>query len=246
MDCASDYNVDESLLGLGEFILLEILSEMEIPQDAQQFLILCRKTFKLLIHPRYAKIIQSIFEIRPIFIINEDWQGRSDQNKFIHSDQDGFCTIAMNPVIREGIVKIQVIFENSTYHNRMIGIADASCCFAAGNWPTDQGNNQKTVKYYSDGNLSHITYSKVNQKYADGQRVAVEVDMTTVPRKATFFVDDIEQPNFVIDIPEAVRFWTCTLNKSSSFVVINFEKLIKSTSQGVYGSKALQWGKEWK
>ncbi|KAA6373657.1 MAG: hypothetical protein EZS28_030816 [Streblomastix strix] len=175
MDCASDYNVDGSLLGLGEFILLEILTEMEIPQDAQQFVILCRKTFKLLIHPRYARIIQSI----------------------------------------------------------SIGIADASCSFAAGNWPTDQGNREKTARYYSNGDLSHISNNiKGNQKFEDGQRVAVEVDMTIVPRKATFFVDDIEQPNFVIGFPAAIRFWTYTLNRSSSFSVIKFERLIKSTSKG--------------
>ncbi|KAA6375015.1 MAG: hypothetical protein EZS28_029459 [Streblomastix strix] len=128
----------------------------------------------------------------------------------------------------------------------MIGIADASCSFAAGKLPWDDGNREKTVKYFQDGNLGHITQSKGNQKYADGQRIAVEVDMTTVPRKATFFVDDFEQPNFVIGIPEAVRFWVYTFDKSSSFTVIKFERLIKSTSQGVEGSKALQWGTDWK
>ncbi|KAA6333530.1 MAG: hypothetical protein EZS28_053159 [Streblomastix strix] len=70
--------------------------------------------------------------------------------------------------------------------------------------------------------------------------------MTIVPRKATFFVDDVEQPNFVIGIPEAVRFWAYTFDKLSSFTVIKFERLVKSTSQGVFGSKGLQWGKEWK
>ncbi|KAA6377704.1 MAG: hypothetical protein EZS28_026769 [Streblomastix strix] len=247
MERVSDYNVYGSLLGLGENILLEILSEMEIPQDVQQFLVLCRKTYKLLIHPRYARIIQSIIEIRPIFIIKEQKQGRSDQNKFIHSDNDDFCTIAMNPVIREGIVKIEVIFENTDGWSRMIGIADASCSFAAGKGPWEDGNRQKTVRYYLGGYIRHITDDAIrNQEYSDGQIIGIEVDMTTVPRKVTFFVDEVEQPNFVIGIPEAVRFWAYTFHKSSSFTVIKFERLIKSTSQGVYGSKGLQWGKEWK
>jgi hypothetical protein len=64
MDHASDYNVDGGLLCLGEFIFLEILSEMELPQDVQQFLILNKKTFKLILHPRYAKIMQSISMIK--------------------------------------------------------------------------------------------------------------------------------------------------------------------------------------
>ncbi|KAA6393530.1 MAG: hypothetical protein EZS28_010943 [Streblomastix strix] len=205
MDCARDYNVDGSLLGLGEFILLEILCEMEIPQDAQQFLVLCRKTFKLLIHPRYAKIIQSIIEIRPIFIIKEQKQGRSNQNKFIHSDKLDDCTIAIDPVMLEGIVRIEVLFENTDWWDKIIGIADASCSFAAGKEPC--------------GKLVHITQSKGNQKYEDGQRVAVEVDMTIVPRKATFFVDDVEQPNFVIGIPEAVRFWVRLYTKQIFFLL---------------------------
>ncbi|KAA6364575.1 MAG: hypothetical protein EZS28_039897 [Streblomastix strix] len=139
MDRSSDYNVHDSLLGLGEFILLEILTEMEIPQDAQQFLVLCRKTYKLLIHPRYARIIQSIIEIRPIFIIKEQKQGRSDQNKFIHSDEDDYCTIAIDPVIRQGIVKIQIKFDNNVGFDKIIGIANASCSFAAREGPWDDG-----------------------------------------------------------------------------------------------------------
>ncbi|KAA6365266.1 MAG: hypothetical protein EZS28_039207 [Streblomastix strix] len=97
------------------------------------------------------------------------------------------------------------------------------------------------------GCLDHITNDiKGNQEYADEQKIVVEVNMTTVPRRVTFFVDDIEQPNFVIGIPEAIRFWTNIYNESSSFTVIKFERLIKSSTKGVLGSKALEWGKEWK
>ncbi|KAA6365670.1 MAG: hypothetical protein EZS28_038803, partial [Streblomastix strix] len=95
--------------------------------------------------------------------------------------------------------------------------------------------------------LDHITQDiRGNRSYKEGQRVAVEVDMTTVPRRATFFVDDIEQPNFVIGIPEAIRFWVHTYYKSSSFTITKFERLIQSTAKGVQGSKALEWRKEWK
>ncbi|KAA6383685.1 MAG: hypothetical protein EZS28_020790 [Streblomastix strix] len=96
------------------------------------------------------------------------------------------------------------------------------------------------------GNLAHINeYTKGNQKYDDGQEIAVEVDMTTAPRRATFFVDDVEQPNYVIDIPEAIRFWAFTEYESSSFTVTKFHRFVQSTAEGVYGSKAFQWGKSW-
>ncbi|KAA6384873.1 MAG: hypothetical protein EZS28_019600, partial [Streblomastix strix] len=52
-------------------------------------------------------------QITPIFIIKEAWQGRSDGNKFFHSDQDDWCTIALDPIIREGIARIEVMFENT-------------------------------------------------------------------------------------------------------------------------------------
>ncbi|KAA6364459.1 MAG: hypothetical protein EZS28_040014 [Streblomastix strix] len=148
----------------------------------------------------------------------------------------------------EGIVRIEVVFENTKGWNRGIGFADASCSFAAGRAPWNDGNQQMTVRYWGDnGCLDHITdFTSGNQEYADRQRIAVEVDMTTVPRRATFFVDDVEQPNFVIGFPEAIRFWVHTFYKSSFFTVIKFERLIQSTAKGVEGSKALEWGKEWK
>ncbi|KAA6366538.1 MAG: hypothetical protein EZS28_037934, partial [Streblomastix strix] len=97
------------------------------------------------------------------------------------------------------------------------------------------------------GDIDHITYgTRGNQSYTDGQRVAIEVDMITVPRRATFFVDDVEQPNFVINTPGAVRFWACIFKKSSLFTVTKFQRLIQSTAKGVEGSKALEWGKKWK
>ncbi|KAA6376274.1 MAG: hypothetical protein EZS28_028199 [Streblomastix strix] len=245
MDHACEFNVKGGLLSLGENLFLELLSEMELPQDVLQFLILNKKTFKLKLHPRYARIIQSIIQISPGFIIKEAWQGRSDRNKFFHSDKDDLCTIAIEPIISEGIVRIEVVFENSGVY-RNIGFADASCSFAAGRVPWVDGNRQKTVRYQGNKDFNHITYSEGNQEYVDRQRIAVEVDMTTVPRRATFFVDDVEQPNFVIGIPEAIRFWAYTTNPSSSFTVTKFERLIQSTAKGVEGSKALEWGKKWK
>ncbi|KAA6358235.1 MAG: hypothetical protein EZS28_046238 [Streblomastix strix] len=71
MDHISEYNVEGGLLSLGEFIFLELLSEMELPQDVLQFLALNKKTYKLILHPRYARIIQSIIQISPGFIIKE-------------------------------------------------------------------------------------------------------------------------------------------------------------------------------
>ncbi|KAA6389870.1 MAG: hypothetical protein EZS28_014604 [Streblomastix strix] len=169
MDCASDYNVDGSLLGLGENILFEILFEMELLQDAQQFLVVCKKIYQLILHPRFARIIQSV----------------------------------------KGIIRIEIIFENTGRYIRSMGIADTSCVFAAGSGPSEDGNDKKTVRYWGYGGyLDHITHWTIgNRIYEDGQRISAIVDMTSNPRKVVFYVDDIEQPNFVIGIPSEIRFW---------------------------------------
>ncbi|KAA6377299.1 MAG: hypothetical protein EZS28_027173 [Streblomastix strix] len=97
------------------------------------------------------------------------------------------------------------------------------------------------------GNLNHITYdTKGNRRYEDGQRISAIVDMTSNTRKVVFYVDDIEQPNFVIGIPSEIRFWAYTCRKSSSFTVTKFERLVQFTQQDVVGSKTLYWGKQWK
>ncbi|KAA6404241.1 MAG: hypothetical protein EZS28_000228 [Streblomastix strix] len=245
MDDLSDYNVDGSLLGLGEYILLEIISEMTIPQDVRQYLAICKKIHQLLEHPRYWKIILSIIQITPLFLIKKESQGEQQGNKFVHSDQNNYSAIAIDPVVSEGIVRFEVVFENSGDFSSL-GIADASCSFAANKGPAQDG--KKTVRYYGrNGYLDHITeYIIRNRRYKDGQRISAIVDMTSNPRKVVFYVDDIEQPNFVIGIPSEIRFWAYTWNKSSSFTVTRFKRLVQFNSQIVPGSKAINWGKSWK
>ncbi|KAA6356886.1 MAG: hypothetical protein EZS28_047587 [Streblomastix strix] len=103
-----------------------------------------------------------------------------------------------------------------------------------------------TIRYYIDGKIDQIGKTILNKEYTDGQIIGIEVDMTIVPRRVTFFVDDVEQPNYVSGIPSEIRFWAFLWNSSSSFTVVKFEKLIKSTAKGVVSSQALEWGKEWK
>ncbi|KAA6384225.1 MAG: hypothetical protein EZS28_020249 [Streblomastix strix] len=106
-------------------------------------------------------------------------------------------------------------------------------------------DREKTVRYFWNGELSHISWGSYNKGYSDGQKVGIEVDMTTVPRRVTFFVNDVERPKYVIGIPSEIRFWTYIYNSSSSFTVTKFERLIKSSAKGVPDSKVLEWGKEW-
>ncbi|KAA6367137.1 MAG: hypothetical protein EZS28_037336 [Streblomastix strix] len=244
MDHVSEYNVDEGLLGLGEFIFLEMLSEMKHPQDVRQILAICKKFHKLQEHPRF------LIQITPAFIIKEESQGRLQGMQFIHSDQYAETTIAIDPIITEGISRVEIVFQDTRGYCFSLGIADASCSFDADNEPSDDGNDKNIVQYLHGleyGEINHIARNTIgNERYDDGQRIAIEVDMTTDPRRATFFVDNVEQPNYVIGIPSEIRFWVYTWEKLSSFTILKFEKLVQSTAKGVEGSKALEWGKEWK
>ncbi|KAA6362574.1 MAG: hypothetical protein EZS28_041899 [Streblomastix strix] len=69
--------------------------------------------------------------------------------------------------------------------------------------------------------------------------------MSSNPRKLTVFVDDIEQKYSVINIPQAIRFWSFVQQPNSSFIVTKFERRSFSSAHGVTGSIALEWGKVW-
>ncbi|KAA6377504.1 MAG: hypothetical protein EZS28_026968 [Streblomastix strix] len=130
-------------------------------------------------------------------------------NKFIHSGTHDHTTIAFNPEIRKGVYRFEVTFQHATF-DYSIGIADTTVQFAPGKEPENHLYHSKTVRYFRNGTFDHLTDNIVlgNATFnKDGMRVSAEVDMLKIPRKVTFFVDGVEQPNYVIGIPSAVRFW---------------------------------------
>lgn len=60
MTVPSEYNVIGGLLGLGEYIYLEILSEIRLISNAIQFLGVCKKTLQLKNHARFYKIMETL------------------------------------------------------------------------------------------------------------------------------------------------------------------------------------------
>ncbi|KAA6401040.1 MAG: hypothetical protein EZS28_003433 [Streblomastix strix] len=127
-----------------------------------------------------------------------------------------------------------------------MGIADTSCYFAAGKEPSADGNDKKTVRYWNDGSLDHISsHLKGNQEYSEESKMGIEVDLTTVPRKVTFFIDDIEQPNYVVGIPSEIRFLVhFTEEVIQGFQMFLQVMLIMNLAKGDYCSMLIQ-GKDW-
>ncbi|KAA6363954.1 MAG: hypothetical protein EZS28_040519, partial [Streblomastix strix] len=171
--------------------------------------------------------------------------GHKEQNRFNHDNTEAFCTISTDPIISEGIVYYESVFENHDGNVFGIGIADHSVAFKPNKWPSEDGNKGKTVNYQNYGELFHISWGPDNQGFRSGQIIGLEVNMISRPRRLTFFVDDIEQKYYVVNIPEAIRFWSLIYEPNSSFTVTRFERRSSSSAHGVTGSRSLEWGKYW-
>ncbi|KAA6382827.1 MAG: hypothetical protein EZS28_021646 [Streblomastix strix] len=172
--------------------------------------------------------------------------GYKDANSFIHDNSRTFCTISTETIISEGIVYYESVFEKHDENSVFgIGIADSSVVFKPNKGPSADGNKGKTVIYWSHGDLYHINFGPYNQGFRCEQRIGAEVNMICRPRRLMFFVEDVEQENYIVNIPEAIRFWSYILAPNSSFTVTRFERRSSSSAHGVTGSIALDWGKEW-
>ncbi|KAA6395512.1 MAG: putative serine/threonine-protein kinase Nek3 [Streblomastix strix] len=190
--------------------------------------------------------------ITPQAIIPDQSIDKLQRTSIIHIGEDSYQVIAFNPIITEGIVRFEGKFRlKDTYiYNGFfdyIGIADSSLVFKANDGPQDQEYRNKTVYYEQSGVINHCnSYTYGNSKLEAGQRVAMEVNMTSNLRTLDFFVDDQIQPNFVSSIPPSIRFMVCLRTADQSFQITRFEKLATPSSKGVRGQTAQQWGQYWK
>ncbi|KAA6383786.1 MAG: putative serine/threonine-protein kinase Nek6 [Streblomastix strix] len=199
--------------------------------------------------PKQASLIQVTSSPQPITVnlqVPTGMSGHKEQNIFKHDNTEAHCTITSDPIISDGIVYYESVFENhgGGYYFG-IGIADSTVVFKPNKWPTEDGKDEKTVYYRYDGRLFHINRGLPNQKFVCGQRIGAEVNMSSNPRKLTFFIDDIEQQNYLINIPQAIRFWSYIHDSNSSFRVTRFERRSSSSAHGVTGSQGWEWGKDW-
>ncbi|KAA6376193.1 MAG: putative NEK protein kinase [Streblomastix strix] len=156
-----------------------------------------------------------------------------------------YCTLLYNPVINKGIVKIEIL---GVKYLTDFGIADESVRYGRNESPYARGFTQ--IVYYGcgEGWIRHIgdcTWG--NSGFSvDGSRIGMELNMESNPRTLTFFKNDKEQPNFVINIPKAVRIWCYIGLKGASFKIPKFEFLSTPTARHGEGSHAWEYGKEWK
>ncbi|KAA6382172.1 MAG: hypothetical protein EZS28_022303 [Streblomastix strix] len=101
---------------------------------------------------------------------------------------------------------------------------------------------QSDMLYYngSDGDVYYKgTRLSNNAQFKDGQLIAMELnaDVGTLH----FFVDGIQQPVFVSEIFQAVKFWFYINLQDSSFSVVSVKKLTVPTAKTLSREKAIQW-----
>ncbi|KAA6384303.1 MAG: hypothetical protein EZS28_020169 [Streblomastix strix] len=162
-----------------------------------------------------------------------------EEEKFTHSNENSnWLTIVFDPNITSGISKIEVL---NIKNLEAVGIADESVMFYEGEWPWARGMG-RIIFYGNKGELKHQGAAITgNQSFLDGGRVALEINMDSQPRTLTLFVNDEEQPNYIINIPSSAF-----LNeKGSSFKINKFNHLSKPTAKHTEFSKINEWGKVW-
>ncbi|KAA6391567.1 MAG: putative CAMK family protein kinase, partial [Streblomastix strix] len=143
-----------------------------------------------------------------------------DGDTFTHTKENAnYTTTLFDPSIKKGVARFEVLDIEDL---RSVGIADESVRY---------GRNEEPEAKAMECNILAI---------------GLKLDMNSMPRTLTFFVNDVEQKNYVVNVPAAVRFYTQIYLCSSSFKVLKFETLSIPTAKHLKGSRAWKWGTEWK
>ncbi|KAA6361502.1 MAG: hypothetical protein EZS28_042971, partial [Streblomastix strix] len=110
-----DYNVVGGLLGLGDYILLEILSDFKVVSDSIQFIGTCKKTLQLKNHPRFYQIIETLNY--PIQIDNPNpsnihFTDIDEVQKEISTRITKFNSVTIMQILDDGIWQLEATFDN--------------------------------------------------------------------------------------------------------------------------------------
>ncbi|KAA6366265.1 MAG: hypothetical protein EZS28_038208 [Streblomastix strix] len=127
-----------------------------------------------------------------------------------------------------------------------VGIADNSLRFGKNEKPEKYGFKNICI-YDSQGDIHHIgEWIQENSEVPNGHRIQLELNMNAKPHTLTFFIDEMQQKNYVTKIPSTVRFWVNFYESGAQFRILRFEKIQNSTALFGRSTRNLEWGQEWK
>ncbi|KAA6381465.1 MAG: hypothetical protein EZS28_023008 [Streblomastix strix] len=222
MTVPKEYNVICGLLGLGPDIMLELLSEIRLVQNAVQFL------------------------DYPISIINKD-PGYVELididviQKMIIKRINGDCTISLIQVIDNGIWSLEAMFQNTGGYGVAIGIVRNSYDI-----PANARYYQKpAIDHIAAfrGRYLPVQYkgqrSNGSDSFKDNQILRLEFD--SFKGTLILFIDNVQQPVYFSGIKEKVRFIVYMYNDGSYCTIRSLKQLISPTSKRVANQFAIQW-----
>ncbi|KAA6393349.1 MAG: hypothetical protein EZS28_011125 [Streblomastix strix] len=168
-----------------------------------------------------------------------------DGDTYTHTSENlNKCTLLFDPAINKGIVKFEVL---KVKYLPGLGIADESVRYGRNEMPWERISDW-IVYYHCQGSIQHIGGRQIgeNSGFRNDGCIGMELNMESNPRSLTFFIDDKEQPDFIINIPKAVRIFCYIIGKGDSFKITKFEFLSTPSARHGKGSRAWEYGKEWK
>ncbi|KAA6391069.1 MAG: hypothetical protein EZS28_013403 [Streblomastix strix] len=211
-----EFNVIGGLLGLGEYILLDVLSEIRLVSNAVQFL-----DYPISIINKEPDCIELI-DIDGV-------QKKIQKNKYYT------CTISLVQVLNNGIWTMEALFQNTKGYGVAIGIvrdsydipARACYCYQP---HTDHiaafsGRNSPYPVWYKDKG----TYG--NAGFDDNQILRLEFD--SFKGTLILFIDNVQQPVYFSGIKEKVRFIIYMNQDGTSCTFMSLKQLIAPTSKQI-------------
>ncbi|KAA6386477.1 MAG: hypothetical protein EZS28_017996 [Streblomastix strix] len=168
---------------------------------------------------------------------------RQDGSRFYAKKDNAPTTIGFDPIIisGSGIWRFEIKFKNTSYmEGRHIGIFDSNFVIPNTYYP---GQSKESAGYNgSNGTVTQNGKPKDgNDRFQDNVTISAEVDMNSIPRTLTFFVEEKQQPVFVSNIPESIRFCAYRSFSKSSFQIVSLCQLEEAIAIGAKNRARVAW-----
>ncbi|KAA6386311.1 MAG: hypothetical protein EZS28_018161 [Streblomastix strix] len=240
-----EYNIINGLPGVGQDILLEILSEMKHIQDRIQYVGVCKKTLQLKNLQRFVQIVQKFIEQGfPIAIHNPDPTDIDlididDVQKKITKKQTKYNTVSLTQILEEGIWSLETVFNSANDGFYSIGIVQDSFNIPAGQSFSLAQFASFTGKPWGGNIYCRQRAEAGNAAIGNNQIVKIEYDS----EKGTLvlFIDEVQQPVYISGIKEKIRFIVFLYDAGAVCTVRSLKQLSEPTSKHLPNERAAQW-----
>ncbi|KAA6388075.1 MAG: hypothetical protein EZS28_016397 [Streblomastix strix] len=152
-----------------------------------------------------------------------------------------YVAIPLNKVMNDGIHQISVKFEQCNFNGFVQGYVGIMKVDYNIPCPCKPYENLNLLGYYGcSGQIYNKgEWGEGNSQFKDSQLITMELNMEA--GTLHFFVDGIQQPVFVKEIKEAVKFWFEINIIGSSFTIKSLKNLPSATAKSMANEKAINW-----